>query len=168
MRFSITTRAPVETERIGNLLAGLLLAGDVVALTGELGAGKTVLARGIARGMGHDGIVSSPTFTLINEYPEIRLCHVDAYRLADAEQLIGAGFDDYLGGTWILLVEWADRVRPALPGDALWIRIRPGVDEGERQIRFEGNRLWKERLGELVAGQAAYHDGTFGTGTADE
>lgn len=116
-------------------------AGDVIALQGDLGAGKTNFVQGLARGLGIAEDVNSPTFILANEYYSGRLplYHVDAYRVADAAEAEGFGLDDYLNGDGVTVVEWAERVRGALPRDVLWIEFAY-VSENERQLLFTAHR----------------------------
>ncbi|MEN0019993.1 MAG: tRNA (adenosine(37)-N6)-threonylcarbamoyltransferase complex ATPase subunit type 1 TsaE [Planctomycetota bacterium] len=113
----LTTDSPQATERFGGALEALLEPGDIIALHGELGAGKTALARGIAQGLGIDSaIVSSPTFVLVNEYPASppsraqALVHIDAYRLGGSDDLDALGWDQLADGSAIVLIEWADRL----------------------------------------------------------
>jgi tRNA threonylcarbamoyladenosine biosynthesis protein TsaE len=110
---------PEATAELGRRLAGLLRPGDVVALRGELGAGKTTLVRAIAAGLGHDpALVSSPTFVIVNEYRTPHLptvVHMDAYRLTSAEDLEALGWDRLLAGDAIVLIEWPQRVAGGLP-----------------------------------------------------
>ena len=111
------TRSEAETHRLGERLGGRLRAGDVVLLSGELGAGKSVLARGIARGMGVEGAVPSPTFTLMTVHRG-SLCplyHMDLYRLKDASALWESGLEEYVGGDGVTLIEWPERALEALP-----------------------------------------------------
>jgi len=132
---AISFRSPdaASTQRFGERLAALLAPGDVVWLLGPLGAGKTCLVQGVARGLGVDPAtpVTSPTFTLIGEYPaRIPLRHADFYRIESEQRLFEIGFDDLLDGKGVLLVEWADRWPAALPAERLEIRIEPlGGDE---------------------------------------
>lgn len=122
-------------ERIGHALRG----GDAVALVGQLGAGKTYLVKGMARGLGveNDRIVNSPTFVLVNEYAgRVAIHHLDAYRLGSADELLDLGFEEFCAESAIAIVEWADRVPDAMPDDALWIHIEP-TSENERRIRLE-------------------------------
>jgi len=132
---------PLETFRIGRAMAGALRGGDCVALIGELGAGKTALTQGIAKGIGiPDGLpVTSPTFTILNEYPGPRLTlfHMDAYRLQGCEDLTEMGYDEYLSGLGIMVIEWAERIIDAIPEDALIIQMAY-VDEYIRRIEFSG------------------------------
>ena len=122
------SRSAVETFSFGRELAGQLRVGDVIALTGDLGAGKTCLVKGIAAGLGITQEITSPTFTVIHEYPP--LAHVDLYRL---ESAYGIGLEDYLGGQWITVIEWAEKIRALLPDRTKWIRMEV-VDETTRRI----------------------------------
>lgn len=130
----------------------MLSPGDTVCFDGELGTGKTVLIRGMVEGLGGPEVVTSPTFTIMHIYPEIRLCHVDAFRLENPDQLIGAGIDDYLDGSWICAVEWAEKVRRALPGNSISVRLSFGVDEDGRSIEIYGPEGWSGKLAALEKG----------------
>lgn len=127
----MTSKSPQETEQLGERLGAVLRSGDVLCLSGELGAGKTCLTRGLARGWGADARVTSPTFTLINEYRRpgdaLRFHHVDAYRLADADDALTTGLDDVLDAPGVVVIEWPERIAPALPEDCLWVSI---ADDG--------------------------------------
>jgi tRNA threonylcarbamoyladenosine biosynthesis protein TsaE len=123
------SHSPEQTRRFGARLGALLRAGDLIGLEGELGTGKTCLAQGIGEGMGISGQITSPTFTLIAEHrspsPGPILYHVDLYRLNDAvDEALAFGLEDCLYGAGICLIEWAERVRTALPGEHLWITLR--------------------------------------------
>lgn len=137
------------TQALGAALGSVVRSGDVVALQGDLGAGKTNLAQGLARGLGVTEDVNSPTFILANEYTSGRLAlyHVDAYRVASADQAAGFGLDDYLNGEGVTVVEWAERVRGALPQDVLWIELEY-INENERRLKATAHGL---RAGELLA-----------------
>ena len=121
----IITNSAAETRELGKRLAEKLKAGDVILLTGELGAGKSELARGIAKGLGVAETVTSPSFTIMNVYESGRtpLYHFDWYRLESEEELYELGMDEYLGGDGIALVEWPGRCPDAVPEDCLVIRI---------------------------------------------
>lgn len=114
----------------GHALAGELQAGDVIALVGDLGAGKTHASKGIVAGLGSDAGVSSPTFTLVHEYTGGRLpvFHFDFYRLDSAEQVIGIGWDDYLDAAGVVIVEWADRYPELMPPGARWFLLKATPD----------------------------------------
>ncbi|MBK5092024.1 MAG: tRNA (adenosine(37)-N6)-threonylcarbamoyltransferase complex ATPase subunit type 1 TsaE [Actinobacteria bacterium] len=135
-----------KTVSLGTILGRSMTPGDVVCLEGELGTGKTVMVLGIARGRGYAGAVPSPTFTIIHTYPEVCLCHADAFRLSSADELLETGIEEYLEGDWIVAVEWADRVRDALPGDALTVRLAFGREDNKRLLTIEGTGEHGRRL----------------------
>ena len=126
----LVTNSADETRKLGERLADQLKAGDVILLEGELGAGKSELARGVAKGLGVQETVTSPSFTILNVYESGRmpLYHFDWYRLESSEELYELGMDEYLGGDGIALVEWPERCPDAVP--AQYLRIRIGA-EGE-------------------------------------
>lgn len=131
----ITTQTPPETERIGSFLGALLTRGDIVALAGELGTGKTTLVRGIAAGMGlEDTEVASPSFTLVNVYDgPLPLFHLDLYRLDDEKELLNIDFEEYMRGDGVTVIEWADKIPNAVPHESLWITLRY-IDTEGREI----------------------------------
>ena len=123
-----------ETRRFGLDLAHELKAGDVVALMGDLGTGKTALTRYIAEGLGITARVNSPTFTIVKEYRESRLplFHFDVYRVSDPDELFNIGADEYFYGDGVCVVEWGDLIEELLPEDTRYIYIEYGPKEGER------------------------------------
>lgn len=129
------TNSPAETRLVGERLAAQLRAGDVLLLLGDLGAGKSELTRGIARGLGVTATVASPSFTILNVYDEGRvpLYHFDWYRLNDVEELYEMGMDEYLGGDGVAVVEWPSQCPEAIPESYLEVKITP-VSETERDI----------------------------------
>ena len=130
---------------LGEQISKRLPAGGFIALYGGLGAGKTVLCRGIALGLSLDHL-SSPTFTIVQEYPsDPPLFHFDAYRLSGEDELYAMGFEDYLDRSGIILMEWADRVPKALPGDRLDIYIE-GSGGDSRNVCFFPRGSEYERL----------------------
>lgn len=148
---TITSHTPRQTEEIGSLLGSMLAKGDIIALCGELGTGKTTLVRGMARGIGlEEGEVASPSFTLVNEYEgPLRLFHIDLYRLADEKELIGIDYEEYLTADGVVVIEWADRLPQAIPADSLWITLRYlGTERREIVLRAEGDR-YKMMIEEL-------------------
>ncbi len=121
---TIISNNEAETEEAGARFARSLPDGAVVALYGDLGAGKTAFVRGMARGMGIDAPVSSPTFTIVNEYPGAReLFHFDMYRLGGADELFDIGWEDYLSRGGVCAVEWSEKVSDAFEGDEITVRI---------------------------------------------
>lgn len=148
------TSAPEETEKLGVVLGGLARAGDVICLYGPLGAGKTVLARGIGRGLGVTGRITSPTFTLIHEHEgRLPFYHADAYRLECAQDFLDLGGEEYLYGGGVTVVEWAENIAAALPADRLDVYFCTGDGEA-RLLRFfprgERHRRLVEELRRLV------------------
>ncbi len=139
--FELRSSSPDETIQIGRDLAGCLAPGDVVALVGPLGAGKTQLTKGIALGLGvsDSRLVNSPTFVLVNEYQgRLPIHHLDAYRLKGAGELEALGFEEMCAGDAVVLVEWADRVVDAVPTNALWIDLTVTSDQ-ERTLSFRSS-----------------------------
>ncbi len=136
---TVDTHSPAETRALGEKIAACLQPGDVVLLEGELGAGKSELARGIARGIGVKETVTSPSFTILNVYESGRcpLYHFDWYRLESAEELYELGMDEYLGGDGVALVEWAERIPEALPETCSRIRLE-ATGEEDRRIGISG------------------------------
>ncbi|MBQ7655195.1 MAG: tRNA (adenosine(37)-N6)-threonylcarbamoyltransferase complex ATPase subunit type 1 TsaE [Clostridia bacterium] len=134
----IVTHDAAETRRLGAKLAAHLRPGDVVLLQGDLGAGKSEFARGVARGLGVSGPVPSPSFTILNVYDEgrIPLYHFDWYRIHDPDEIGEMGFEEQLHGDGAALVEWSERAPEYLPERVLTIRIHT-VDETTREITFE-------------------------------
>ena len=138
----ITTHSPAETEALGARLAERLQPGDVIAFRGDLGAGKTALTRGIAAGLGISDRVTSPTYTIVNEYPSGRLplFHFDMYRLSSADELFDIGWEDYLRRNAVLAVEWSENVEDAFDGSETRIRFEK-LSDTERRITVEGGSL---------------------------
>ncbi len=135
------SRSEAETEALGRRLAAALSPGAVAAYRGGLGMGKTAFTRGLARGLGYEGRVTSPTFTIVNEYEgtQMPLFHFDMYRLEGPEDLFGIGWEDYLDRGGVCAVEWSERVEEALPEDAVTVTIaRCSEDENWRVITLEG------------------------------
>ncbi|HUF93929.1 MAG TPA: tRNA (adenosine(37)-N6)-threonylcarbamoyltransferase complex ATPase subunit type 1 TsaE [Candidatus Limnocylindria bacterium] len=134
MAGSVVTASPEDTARAGERLAATLGPGDVVALTGELGAGKTCFVQGLARGLGVQTRATSPTFVLVNEYRgRVPVHHVDAYRTAHAAELVDLGLLELFDGDGVTVVEWADRAAALLPERAIHVHI-DGVGDERRMI----------------------------------
>ena len=134
------SHSETETEKTGEALAARLQAGDVVAYLGDLGAGKTAFTRGLARGLGYQGRVTSPTFTIVNEYEgKIPLFHFDMYRLGDEEELFDIGWEDYLNRGGVCAVEWSERIAGARPPGTVTVTIsRCQENDDWRKISVEG------------------------------
>lgn len=134
-----------QTVRLGVRLGELLEAGDIICLSGELGSGKTALARGIGRGWGASLRVTSPSFTLVNQYPRHHdgriLYHIDCYRLQSEAEIVTVGLEDIIDDGGAIMIEWPERIKALLPEDRLWIDLRyvSNTRRGLR-IRSEGER----------------------------
>ena len=132
------TNSPVETEAVGVALGKVLKPGTILAYRGDLGAGKTAFTRGLARGLGCGDIVTSPTYTIVNEYlsGRIPLFHFDMYRLGSSDDLWDIGWEDYLERGGVCAVEWSENVDDAME-DAIWVTIEKTGEES-RRITIEG------------------------------
>lgn len=164
MPLKVVTRSVEETRALGEQLGrGVLRAGDVVVLSGELGSGKTALAQGVGRGLEVDGPVVSPTFTLVREYQgaTVKLCHVDIYRLDKVQELHNLGIEEQLEES-VTLIEWGEVAASALPSDRLEVRIAVGAGPDERIIELVLlGESWRRRsrpLAEIVEGFAPDED----------
>ena len=135
----IITHSPEQTEQAGADFAKTLRPGDVVTLDGDLGAGKTAFARGVLRGLGYPGRVTSPTFAIANEYsaPDGTVVHFDLYRILDEEALFELGFEEYLDGTRILLIEWSENATDILPENHKSVHISYGNAENDWLVTIE-------------------------------
>lgn len=138
-----TTDSPEETEAIGTQLAKGLEAGTVLAFSGDLGAGKTAFTRGLAKGLGIDQPVTSPTYQIVHEYEggRLPLFHFDMYRLGSSEELFDLGWDEYLERGGVCAVEWSENVRDAIDTKCVTIDIRRGTHDNQRLITIEGSAL---------------------------
>ena len=139
----IITNSPAETEDAGASQAARLEPGSVIAFTGDLGAGKTAFTRGLARGLGVTERVTSPTFTIVNEYEggRLPLFHFDMYRLGSSDELFDIGWEDYLRRGGICAVEWSENIEDALEEDAIRVDIRRGEYDDQRIITISGGDL---------------------------
>ena len=130
------SNSPQETEALGERLAARLRPGDVIAYTGDLGAGKTAFTRGLARGLGVIDRVTSPTFTIVNEYEggRLPLFHFDLYRMDSPEELFDIGWEDYLARGGVCAVEWSEHAEGAFEEEPIWVDIRRGESDEQRVI----------------------------------
>lgn len=137
VRGHLVSDSPERTRAIGRALGVAAPPGTVLALSGELGAGKTQLAKGVAEGLGVTSVVNSPTFVLMNEHDgRLRLHHIDAYRLADPEEAIDAGLLDDREVTGLTVIEWADRLDGWLPAERIDIHLRAADGPTERALSW--------------------------------
>lgn len=138
---SFISHSEKETEKIGEEFASEVGAGTVLAMYGDLGAGKTAFVRGLAKGMGLTARVSSPTFTIVNEYcGERELIHFDMYRLSSADELFDIGWEDYLNRGAVCAVEWSENVEDAFDGSETVLRFEKLSDTDRRIIIQEGRK----------------------------
>ena len=138
MKHTYLTNSPAQTEAVGAALAAVLTPGTVIAYTGDLGAGKTAFTRGLARGLGCGDRVTSPTYTIVNEYLSGRmpLFHFDMYRLGSSDDLFDIGWEDYLERGGVCAVEWSENVADAME-NAIYVKIEKTGEE-TRKITIEG------------------------------
>jgi tRNA threonylcarbamoyladenosine biosynthesis protein TsaE len=159
---TIHTTSAEETRAVAAALGSQLVAGDLVLLVGDLGAGKTAFAQGLARGLGVEEPVTSPTFTIVQEYAgRLPLAHVDVYRLDRVQDLYDLGFDELVDGEGVTVVEWGDLVEQVVPAEHVVVRIEPGNADTERvlELSFHGAR-WRARRAavEHAVADAATHE----------
>ena len=139
-RLKMISGDPTKTFYIGRILGEALTAGDIVALTGELGAGKTCLTQGIARGLGVPEVyqITSPTFTLVNEYPgRLNLIHLDVYRLSSSRDLQDLGYEEFFFGKGVTVIEWAEKIQDIIPEKSLSVTMAY-LDQNQRSIDMKG------------------------------
>jgi len=134
-----------DTVKLGQKLGAILRGGDVLCLSGNLGTGKTALTTGIAHSLGVEGYVTSPTFTIVNEYNStIPFYHFDVYRVADPDEMYEIGFEEYIYGNGVVVIEWADLIKELLPVDLIWIDIKKDLESGQDvriiSVDFRGER----------------------------
>jgi tRNA threonylcarbamoyladenosine biosynthesis protein TsaE len=156
---ALTTHSPAETEELGLVLGGLLEGHELICLEGELGTGKTTLIQAIGRAQGVASPITSPTFTLVNEYQgqKGKLYHVDLYRLDSLQEIVQAGIDSYLHGDGIRLFEWAEKVRHLLPEEHLYLTLaHSGHDQRRIALKAKGEScsLLLGRLREALESQS--------------
>ena len=132
------TRSPAETKAVAQGLAQQLRPGNVLALHGDLGAGKTCFVQGLAEALAIHRPVNSPTYTLISEYTgRLRLFHIDLYRIRNETEAGNLGLEEYMYGDGVTAIEWAERIQPLLPQDTIHIFMSPGAESSERVIKIE-------------------------------
>lgn len=147
-RLVVETHSAEETVRLGTALSPVVVPGDMIVLSGDLGAGKTTFTQGLAVGLGITNPVTSPTFLLMKEYFGGRypLMHMDIYRLEKIQEVIDLGYDEFLDPSYVVVVEWGDMVEPLLPRNHLDVEIRH-VDDDVRRITIEPKgSSWQSRM----------------------
>jgi tRNA threonylcarbamoyladenosine biosynthesis protein TsaE len=146
----LRTNSPEETAAAAKELGELLEAGDIICLNGDLGAGKTAFTKGIAEALDIEGYITSPTFTIVNEYEGILpLYHFDVYRIADPDEMYDIGFEEYINGEGISVIEWSDLIRDAIPKEQIRVDIYKDLDIGNDarviKIQFVGERYMERK-----------------------
>ncbi len=151
----IISPSPEQTQQLGERLGRLAQAGDLFCLEGDLGSGKTCFAQGLGRGLGIKDTIHSPTFILANEHRggRLALAHLDVYRVRHSDEALGIGLEDYLNGEGVCVIEWAEKIRDALPPERLWISFHHISDTG-RRLLFHANGERYEQLLEVFAPDA--------------
>lgn len=156
IRVDLVSDSPQKTQEFGVSLGQLLRGGELICLEGELGSGKTTFIQGIGRGLEADGPITSPTFTLVNEYrgENLAFYHVDLYRVESRREIIASGLDDLFFGDGVCAIEWAEKAREIVPPERLWIILQHG-GEGRRLISMEAVGPGYEDLLSSLEGELA-------------
>ncbi len=152
MELTLISESIEDTLNIGRIIGKNLSGGDVVALIGDLGSGKTCITQGIALGIGipEEYRITSPTFTLINEYPgKITLYHIDIYRLSGPQDLEDMGYEEYFYGDGVTIIEWAEKIKDILPKKCLHVYLRY-LDENKREIKISGHTGKTEQIPKML------------------
>ncbi|MGH2795688.1 MAG: tRNA (adenosine(37)-N6)-threonylcarbamoyltransferase complex ATPase subunit type 1 TsaE [Actinomycetota bacterium] len=159
-RIRCRTSSPEDTKAVAAAVAPVMLPGDVVALSGDLGAGKTCFVQGAAAALGVSDRVTSPSFILVKEYQgRFPILHLDVYRLSNLQELTDLGYEEFLDPSWVVFIEWGDAIGPLLPQALLEVEIRGGADE-DRIISLHGRgETWERRLSEIEHVLAAWDPG---------
>lgn len=143
----VSTNSPEETKELGYRLGKNLKAGDIICLVGDLGAGKTTLTQSIAKGLDVDEYVTSPTFTLINEYEgRYPVYHFDVYRLNDVDEMYDLGYEEYFYSGGVTLIEWGNLIEEMLPQNRLNIKIKRGNENNKREVLISGKGTRYEEI----------------------
>jgi tRNA threonylcarbamoyladenosine biosynthesis protein TsaE len=147
----VISKSAEQTCKLGENLGKILQQGDIICLTGDLGAGKTAFTKGIGAGLDIKEFITSPTYTIINEYNgNIPLFHFDVYRLEGVEEMYELGYEEYFFGDGAVVIEWADIVKDIIPQERLWITILRNKEEDSREIIFDASgERYKKIIEEL-------------------
>ncbi len=142
-RLNLTSHSVNQTVQLGVRLGQLLRGGDVICLSGDLGAGKTALASGIGKGWGALELINSPTFVFIHEHrrtdDDVRLYHLDCYRLASEDDALSIGIEDIMSGRDVVVIEWPEHIASFLPLERLWVQLDEVDDPAERRLTLEAS-----------------------------
>ena len=153
----VKTRSYEETIEFGKKLGGILAPNDLICLSGDLGTGKTALTQGIAKSLGINSYITSPTFTIVNEHQgKYPLFHFDVYRIADPDEMFDIGFEEYLSSEGVSVIEWGELIRDILPHDIININVKKALEESLDtrliEVDFVGDRYsnYQKRLEEIL------------------
>lgn len=148
----IETKNKKQTEQIGINIGRNVKKGQILCINGELGVGKTVITKGIAKGLCIDDNITSPTFTIVNEYDEgnMPMYHFDVYRISDPDEMYEIGFEDYLFGNGICVIEWAEIIEDIIPDNSIWINISKDLSKGLEYRLIEIKDTTEFDLGVLI------------------
>jgi tRNA threonylcarbamoyladenosine biosynthesis protein TsaE len=155
----LLTASPEETRAVGEAIAAILRPGDVVSLTGDLGAGKTTLVQGAARALGVDRAVLSPTFTLVREYQgtsDVHVYHLDVYRLDRMQEVLDLGFEEMLEEGGVVFIEWGDVIEGLLPDSFLQVELSASDDSARRIVLSSRGPAWAARWGHVAEAMTAW------------
>lgn len=145
----IKTNNAEETQALGYKIGTALCGGEIIAMTGDLGAGKTTLTKSLAKGLGIEDYITSPTFTIVNEYSgRVKLFHFDVYRISDIEEMYDLGYEEYFFSDGVCIIEWSNLIEEILPEERINIDI-VYIDENSRQITVSGSG---QRFDDLIKG----------------
>ena len=135
----ISTKSPEETEEVGYNIGKLLNGGEIICMVGDLGAGKTTMTKSLARGLEIEDYITSPTFTIVNEYEgRLKLYHFDVYRIGDIEEMYDLGYEEYFYSDGVCIIEWSNLIEDILPKERITIEIKRGIDDNTRDIIIDG------------------------------
>nr|WP_187287412.1 tRNA (adenosine(37)-N6)-threonylcarbamoyltransferase complex ATPase subunit type 1 TsaE [Gottschalkia acidurici] len=135
----ISTKSPEETEEIGYNIGKSLSGGEIICMVGDLGAGKTTMTKSLARGLEIEDYITSPTFTIVNEYEgRLKLYHFDVYRIGDVEEMYDLGYEEYFYSDGVCIIEWSNLIEDILPKERITIEIKRGIDDNTRDIIIDG------------------------------
>lgn len=158
-RLTCVSRSAEDTQAIAAAVAAHLVPGDVVALSGDLGAGKTIFVQGAARALGVTARVTSPSFVLVREYQgRLPILHIDVYRIGNLQELVDLGYEEFLDPNWVVFIEWGDALGSLLPAEYLLVEFHT-IDETQRTVEISaGGPEWSRRLAAVRDALAAWSE----------
>ncbi|GAC1413846.1 MAG: tRNA (adenosine(37)-N6)-threonylcarbamoyltransferase complex ATPase subunit type 1 TsaE [Actinomycetota bacterium] len=159
VRLPLRSRSVEDTRSIAAAVAGVLAPGDVLALSGDLGAGKTCFVQGACAALGVQERVTSPSFVLVREYQgRLPILHIDVYRMGNLQELVDLGYEEFLDPNWVVFIEWGDAVGPLLPADFLQVDVLATLDDDRLMFLIGHGDGWAERIEPLSKALSAWID----------